>query len=270
MKTNNSFLFLGFIGLLLLLNPIQAQEIHPEIGTLIGYKNNSPVFRGYQTTDIFIYRDELVLYEKGNSIYEPVFVQNELTVYRNVKDKKDLNFLLKVESKIDTISLNHYYNTFAFDSENNRLFVATVEEEIYPLLAIDLSSGQVISYDSVPVSYLSGVLHSKLYYTLQDEKEGYPDVDVISMDLNDFSKKEVIVEGVHASRIVLLPNSKKIVFRYAFSNPSGTYMINLKGKHKERWDRDLFDHGYTILDFAQQKRVVRYRSGSGIFKDLSF
>jgi hypothetical protein len=47
-------------------------------------------------------------------------------------------------------------------------------------------------------------------------------------------------------------------------------MINLKGKHKERWDRDLFDHGYTILDFAQQKRVVRYRSGSGIFKDLSF
>jgi len=228
---------------------------------LLGYKNQNPILRSWETNNLYILKDTLSIYSTFAAKFKAIHIDDNMTIYSSSDS-------MMVETDIEDVKLKTENRVIDASASSDGRFIYFFTDYKKPIQILDLSNLEIKSTNLIGSNL--HIYNSKLYYTT-----GHPDqsgfVRIFRTEIPELGPSEMIISGAHEEGLTFFPSDSLIGLHANLVSDIRPAIYNIK-LHKyaflENVDSDM---NYPVL-FPRTEQLGFYNLDNFDLKffDLEF
>lgn len=235
---------------------IVIEESKPSL-LLIGYANDIPIFRDFNSEDLYYFSGEFKYYMKGKQGFAPVYCNDSVFIYVVLKDKKSFSnevIIIKEQTERKVV-LPHKVSGLVSSMNGDTLFYTNGDNEVDRIRIFDVSENKEILGI---YAWYEGFWYSKgiFYYEFFDENDYRSYLYTTSVPLVD---KGILITSITVDRMHAISNNGNYLSGSEKSSEKLYCVVNVKtGEFK----RQVIESTSTVFSFFYKRNAYFYNTST--------
>ena len=228
---------------------------------LIGYVNHDPVFKSWETSDLYILEDTLRIFKSFSDTIRPVYVDENVTIYTASK-----TMIIDEETEETTYKISNKLISAAVTDDGRWIYFITGYNE--PIQILDMTNMDLVLTDLN--AYHLHIYKQYLYYTIKHPEQS-GSVIVKRTKLDNLKESEIVINCVFEEGLTFFPSDSLIGVHANLVTDTRTAIYNIKTKKYSFIDGVQSDNLYPMI-LPRTGQIGLYKIGGfkNYFYNLEF